>query len=168
MPTSSTDTNISLDIHILVKTGCSAPCSCCFTQFQKKNKLVPRKYNEQGSRNTLKHHIVKNMLAFHRVMHKTCPDIVGKQREKAEFGEHRCLSTVQPPCWESLPSSRMQTFKNPEQQNRSHTWLSVMLRRKWNLSQNLASISIFTLNFYFYSVNSTMNRNKLPKFHIQV
>lgn len=59
-----------------------------------------------------------------------------------------------------------QPFKNPDEQNCSDTWLSVMLCEKWNFSQNLASVSIFALNFY--SVNSTTNRNKTPEFHIRV
>lgn len=171
MPASPTD--ISLNINILVKTGDSASCSCCFPRFQRKNKLVTRKYNEQGRRNMLKHHTVKYTLTFHQGIQETRLKM-GKQRERDEFRKHRCLCTVQPPCWESLPSPRIQTFKNPSTRiAQTHGCQSCfgengILPRIQHQFQLLLSIFISTLNFYFYSVNLTTNRNKLPKFHVRV
>lgn len=142
MPTSPAASDISLNMNILVNTGYCAPCSCCFPPFQQKNKLVARKYNGQGSRNVLKHHIVNYVLTFHQSSKKPA------SKEASREGQLNSGAQVPVPSsatlLESLPSPRIQTSKNPSPELPKYVAVS-------HTSGKMESFPEYSISFNFYT-----------------
>lgn len=128
--------------------------------------LASRQIERAGKEDMLKHHSVDYLPALHRAIQETCLKTISTQKGIA--GLHVCpptCATVQPSYGELLLSSKIQTFKNPDDQRCSDTWLSVMLCERESFPES--SISCNASSPFLVSICKFNNTEKKSHRRVQ-
>lgn len=84
MPASPGDADISFNINILVKTGDSASCSCCFPPISEEKQAGNREVQWAGKQEHAETPYCEIDAHISPIFQETCIK-TGKQREIAEF-----------------------------------------------------------------------------------